>query len=338
MGEFEQLLILAKILEKKAERQVWIANARTNPKSEEPSVKTMGRPKSAGQKPQSQRVSDRNGRLEILKIHTRSMPMDVSVDLEAMAQSARFAITDLAIGFVGADLRGLCQKAAYNALHRSTLSLDSPIPTDLAISQQDFLQAFKDVKPSVLRPVAIETPNVTWDQIGGLETIKSILQESIQESIEGALLYPELYRLMKAISPRGILLWGPPGTGKTLLAKAVAAQARTNFIAVNGAELLSRWVGASEQAVRDLFTRARQAAPCVISIDEIDTFVPVRGGYDSDGMSARVVAQLLTEIDGIQSCDNVKKQWHWNIVVRISWKRSPKQSHQKNCWLSQKNW
>ncbi len=474
LREFEQLLILAKTLEKKAERQVSIANARTNPKSEEPSVKAMGRPKSAGQKPQSQadnhtlqpkpamrslegvgglsevlaelrdlvalplkrpdlleklgleptrgvlligppgtgktltaralaaelgvnyiaiagpevvgkyygeaearlrqifqkatgsapclifideidslapdrasvegevekrvvaqllslmdgfaqlngvmvlaatncpgrvdpalrrpgrfdrevyfRVPDRNGRLEILKIQTRSMPLEVSVDLEAIA--------DLAIGFVGADLRGLSQKAAYNALHRSSLSLDSPIPTDLGISQQDFLQALKDVKPSVLRPVAIETPSVTWDQIGGLETIKSILQESV----EGALLYPELYRLMRAISPRGILLWGPPGTGKTLLAKAVAAQARANFIAVNGAELLSRWVGASEQAVRDLFTRARQAAPCVIFIDEIDTFVPVRGGYDSDGVSARVVGQLLTEIDGIQSCDNV---------------------------------
>ncbi|MDF5720368.1 MAG: AAA family ATPase [Rhizonema sp. PD37] len=239
------------------------------------------------------RVPDRNGRWEILQIHTRSMPIDISVDLSAIA--------DLASGFVGADLRALCQKAAYNALHRSTFSLDSPIPDNLSITQQDFLQAFKNVKPSVLRPVAIETPSVTWEQIGGLESIKCILQESV----EGALLYPELYRQMKAVSPRGILLWGVPGTGKTLLAKAVASQAKANFIAVNGAELLSRWVGASEQAVRDLFTRARQAAPCVIFIDEIDTLVPVRGGYEGDGTSARVVGQLLTEIDGIQSCDNV---------------------------------
>ncbi|WP_202895537.1 AAA family ATPase [Iningainema tapete] len=239
------------------------------------------------------RVPDRNGRLEILQIQTRSMPLDVTVDLSAIA--------DLAVGFVGADLRALCQKAAYNALHRSTPSLDSPIPKDLSIIQQDFLQALKDVSPSVLRPVAIETPSITWDQIGGLETIKYILQESV----EGALLYPELYRQMRAISPRGILLWGPPGTGKTLLAKAVAAQARANFIAVNGAELHSRWVGVSEQAVRDLFTRARLAAPCVIFIDEIDTLVPVRGGYEGDGVSARVVGQLLTEMDGIESCDNV---------------------------------
>ncbi len=240
------------------------------------------------------RIPDRNGRWEILKIQTRAMPLEGTVDLGAIA--------DLAIGFVGADLRSLCQKAAYNALHRSSLSLDSPLPDDLGISQQDFLQALKDIKPSILRPVAIETPSVTWDQIGGLETVKCILQESV----EGALLYPELYRQMKAISPRGILLWGPPGTGKTLLAKAVAAQARANFIAVNGAELHSRWVGASEQAVRDLFTRARQAAPCVIFIDEIDTLVPVRGGDNSDsGVSARVVGQLLTEMDGIQSCDNV---------------------------------
>lgn len=241
------------------------------------------------------RVPDGNGRLEILKVQTRSMPLDLSVDLGAIA--------DLAIGFVGADLRALCQKAAYNALHRSIPSpLDSPIPTDLSITQQDFLQALKDVKPSVLRPVAIETPTVAWEQIGGLETVKCILQESV----EGALLYPELYRQMRAISPRGILLWGPPGTGKTLLAKAVAAQAKANFISVNGLELLSKWVGASEQAVRELFARARQAAPCVIFIDEIDTLVPVRGGSDGDsGVSARVVGQLLTEIDGIQSCNNV---------------------------------
>lgn len=240
------------------------------------------------------RVPERNGRLEILQIHTRSMPLDASVNLGAIA--------DLAIGFVGADLRALCQKAAYNALHRFNPSLDTPIPDHVGISQQDFIQALKEVKPSVLRPVAIETPTVTWDQIGGLETVKYILQESV----EGALLYPELYRQMRAISPRGILLWGPPGTGKTLLAKAVAAQARANFIAVSGAELHSRWVGESEQAVRDLFTRARQAAPCVIFIDEIDTLIPARGGNKGDsGVSDRVVGQLLTEMDGVQSCDNV---------------------------------
>lgn len=240
------------------------------------------------------RVPDRNGRLEILQIHTQTMPLDFTVNLEVIA--------DLAIGFVGADLRALCQKAAYNTLHRVNPSLDDPIPENLWIEHQDFLQALQDVKPSVLRPVTIQTSNVTWDQIGGLENVKAILQESV----EGALLYPELYQQMKAVSPRGILLWGLPGTGKTLLAKAVAAQARANFIAVNGPELHSKWVGASEQAVKDLFIRARQASPCVIFIDEIDTIVPHRGHSEADsGVSARVVGQLLIEIDGIETCENV---------------------------------
>ncbi|MFN6531160.1 AAA family ATPase [Nostoc sp. ChiSLP03a] len=240
------------------------------------------------------RVPDRLGRLEILKIHTSTMPLDGSVDLAAVA--------DLAVGFVGADLRSLCQKAAYNALHRFNPPLDSPIPEGLSINQQDFLQALKEVKPSILRPVTIETPNITWEEIGGLESVKTILQETV----EGALLYPELYRQLKAISPRGILLWGPPGTGKTLLAKAVASQARANFIAINGPELHSKWVGASEQAVRELFTRARQVSPCIIFLDEIDALAPIRGGNEGDfGVSDRLVGQLLTEIDGIQACTNI---------------------------------
>ncbi len=158
------------------------------------------------------------------------------------------------------------------------------------------------MKPSVLRSVEVESPNVPWDQIGGLEDIK----RTLQESVEGALLYPELYQRTGAKAPRGILLWGPPGTGKTLLAKAVASQARANFIAVNGPELLSRWVGAAEQEVRELFTKARQAAPCVVFIDEIDTLVPARGRFQGDsGVSDRVVGQLLTELDGLQECVNV---------------------------------
>jgi len=154
----------------------------------------------------------------------------------------------------------------------------------------------------VLRSVAVESPNVPWDEIGGLAEIK----RTLQESVEGALLYPELYQHTGAKAPRGILLWGPPGTGKTLLAKAVASQARANFIAVNGPELLSRWVGAAEQAVRDLFAKARQAAPCVVFIDEIDTLAPARGKCAGDsGVSDRVVGQLLTELDGLQECTNV---------------------------------
>ncbi|MEO1521731.1 MAG: AAA family ATPase [Cyanobacteria bacterium J06633_2] len=235
------------------------------------------------------RVPDRDGRLEILRILTRKMPLDETVNLGAIA--------DFGLGFVGADLKALCQKAAYAALRRQVPSLDGPIPDTMTITQQDFLTAVQAVKPSSLRSVEIETPDVTWDDIGGLETVK----QTLQESVEGALLYPELYEKTKAQAPRGILLWGPPGTGKTLLAKAIAAQAQANFIAVNGPELLSKWVGAAEQAVRELFAKARQASPCVVFIDEIDTLAPARGKFSGDsGVSDRVVGQLLTELDGLQ--------------------------------------
>ncbi|MDX2232050.1 MAG: AAA family ATPase [Leptolyngbyaceae cyanobacterium bins.349] len=240
------------------------------------------------------RVPDRGGRLEILTILTTAMPLDQSVDLNIIA--------DAAIGMVGADLKALCQKAAYTALRRLVPSLESPLPQRMTVTQADFLHALKQVKPAVLRSVEIETPNVTWDDIGGLESIK----QTLQESVEGALLYPDLYQQTKAKAPRGILLWGPPGTGKTLLAKAIAAQAQANFIAINGPELLSKWVGASEQAVRELFTKARQAAPCVVFVDEIDTLAPARGSFQSDsGVSDRVVGQLLTELDGLQECPHV---------------------------------
>ncbi|MBO3457734.1 AAA family ATPase [Aetokthonos hydrillicola Thurmond2011] len=236
------------------------------------------------------RVPDVNGRNEILQILTRSMPLDETVNLETIA--------DQAVGFVGADLKAVCQKAAYMALRRQVPSIEGHIPDSMTISQPDFLQAIKEVKPAVLRSVEVESPNIAWNDIGGLESIK----QTLRESVEGALLYPELYEQTKALAPKGILLWGPPGTGKTLLAKAVASQARANFICVNGPELLSRWVGASEQAVRELFAKARQAAPCVVFIDEIDTLAPVRGRFSGDsGVSDRVVGQLLTELDGLQT-------------------------------------
>lgn len=240
------------------------------------------------------KVPDRSGRLEILNILTHAMPLDAGVDLAAIA--------DLSIGMVGADLKALCQKAAYTALRRLLPGLQDPLPSRVTVTQADFLQAIKQIKPAVLRSVEIEAPKTTWDEIGGLDELK----QTLQESVEGALLYPELYQRTKAKAPRGILLWGPPGTGKTLLAKAVAAQARANFIAVNGPELLSKWVGASEQAVRELFTKARQAAPCVVFMDEIDSLAPARGSFQSDsGVSDRVVGQLLTELDGLQDCPNV---------------------------------
>ncbi|HEY9622296.1 MAG TPA: AAA family ATPase [Crinalium sp.] len=240
------------------------------------------------------RVPDRAGRLDILRILTKDMPLERSVDLGAIA--------DFSVGMVGADLKALCQKAAYTALRRLVPSLSGPLPRTMTIAQADFLQALKQIKPSVLRSVEVESPNVAWDAIGGLEEVK----QTLQESVEGALLYPELYQHTKAKAPRGILLWGPPGTGKTLLAKAVASQARANFIAVNGPELLSKWVGASEQAVRELFTKARQASPCVVFVDEIDSLAPARGSFQGDsGVGDRVVGQLLTELDGLQDCASV---------------------------------
>ncbi|MCZ8038282.1 MAG: AAA family ATPase [Microcystis sp. LE17-20A] len=236
------------------------------------------------------RVPDRKGRLEILHILTRSMPLDESVSLALIA--------DNAVGFVGSDLKAVCQKAAYSALRRQVPTIDSQIPETMTVVQADFLQALKEVKPAVLRSVEVESPHVDWDNIGGLEQIK----QTLQESVEGALLHPQLYTQTKAQAPKGILLWGPPGTGKTLLAKAVASQARANFISINGPELLSKWVGASEQAVRELFAKARQAAPCVVFIDEIDTLAPARGRYSGDsGVSDRVVGQILTELDGLQT-------------------------------------
>ena len=239
------------------------------------------------------RVPDRNGRLEILTILTQSMPLQ-TVNLAEIA--------DLSVGFVGADLKATCQAAAYTALRRQVPTLEAPVPDQLYINQQDFITALTEIKPSVLRSVEVETPNISWEQIGGLDSIKQILQDSV----EGQLLYPELYQQTGAKAPRGILLWGPPGTGKTLLAKAIASQSRANFIAVNGPELLTRWVGAAEAAVRELFAKARQASPCVIFIDEIDSLAPIRGAYMGDsGVSDRVVGQLLTELDGLQNASEI---------------------------------
>ncbi len=244
-------------------------------------------------------VPDTTGREEILNILTQNMPLDDSVNLREIAQ--------LAVGFVGADLKALTQKAAYTVL-RKTIATETTnleeinLPENITIAQSDFLTALRDVKPSVLRTVAVETPQVSWEEIGGLEEIKSTLAEAV----EGALLSPELYQQTKAKAPRGVLLWGEPGTGKTLLAKALASQARANFISIKGAELINRWVGASEEAVREMFAKARQVAPCVLFIDEIDTLAPARGSYQGDsGISDRVVGQLLTEIDGIVTLGEV---------------------------------
>ncbi len=240
---------------------------------------------------------DREGRREILAIQTRAMPLATDVDLGDVA--------DRAIGFVGADLKALAQKAAYSALQRALATTGSgdgdlsaiPVePEGLEVRADDFEAALQQVGPSVLRSVEFAVPQVSWADIGGLEAAK----QTLQEAVEGALLSPELYRQADARAPRGILLWGPPGTGKTLLAKAIATQGRANFLSVSGPDLIDRWVGASEQAVREVFAKARQAAPSVIFLDEIDTLAPARGSYAGDsGIGDRLVGQLLIEIDGL---------------------------------------
>ncbi|GAB4151430.1 MAG: AAA family ATPase [Cyanobacteria bacterium J069] len=291
-GEVEKRLVaqLLSLMDGFAKSQGVIVLAATNrPDHLDPALRRPGR----FDREVQFRVPDRDGRLEILQIQTRAMPLQ-GVELGAIA--------DLSVGMVGADLKALCQKAAYLALRRQVPSLSGPIPADLHVTQTDFLQAAQEIRPSVLRSVEVESPDVRWDNIGGLESVK----QTLQESVEGALLYPDLYQRTGAAAPRGILLWGPPGTGKTLLAKAIATQARANFIAVNGPELLSKWIGAAEQAVRELFAKARQAAPCVVFVDEIDTLAPARGSFQGDsGVGDRVVGQLLTELDGLQGCANV---------------------------------
>jgi transitional endoplasmic reticulum ATPase len=253
------------------------------------------------------KVPDKNGRLEILQIHSRNMPLDTDVDQKRIA-----AVTH---GFVGADLEYLCKEAAMKCLRRLLPDLnleDEKLPPEtldkLIITQNDFNQAIKDVMPSAMREVFLESPDVKWEDIGGLEGVK----RELQEAVEWPLRYPDLYAKIGHTVPKGILLHGPSGTGKTMLAKAVATESEANFISVKGPELLSKWVGESERGIREIFRRARQAAPCVIFFDEIDSIAMARGGgmggeMGGGGMGTndRVISQILTELDGISELHGV---------------------------------
>ncbi len=246
------------------------------------------------------KVPDKNGRLEILQIHTRNMPLEADVDQARIA-----AVTH---GFVGADLEYLCKEAAMKCLRRVLPELNledeklAPETLDrLIVTQNDFEQAIKDVMPSAMREVFLESPDVKWEDIGGLEGVK----RELQEAVEWPLKYPSLYAAMGHTAPKGILLHGPSGTGKTLLAKAVATESEANFISVKGPELLSKWVGESEKGIREIFRRARQASPCVIFFDEIDSIAPTRVGEGGGGGAERMVSQILTEIDGISELHGV---------------------------------
>src|SRR5512136_3105092 len=245
-------------------------------------------------------IPDKDGRLEILQIHTRGMPLADDVDLVQLANMTH--------GYVGADLAALAREAAMRALRKVLPSIDleaETIPLEvlnsLHVTMDDFMSAYREMQPSTLREVLLETPNVKWEDIGGLEQPK----QELMESVEWPLRYGALYKHMNAVPPKGILLYGPPGTGKTLLAKAVATESQANFISVKGPEFLSKWVGESEKAVRETFRKARQAAPCVIFLDEIDAIAPVRGISMDSGVTERVISQLLTEMDGLEALHNV---------------------------------
>ena len=246
-------------------------------------------------------IPDQQGRREILNIHTRGMPIDEKVNLDQIARVTH--------GFVGADLEVLSKEAAMRSLRKILPDLDleaEKIPAEILqkiiITDNDFKEALKDVRPSALREVLVQVPDVTWDDVGGLESLK----EELYEAVEWPLKHKEAFEYTDVATPKGILLYGPPGTGKTLIAKAVAHTSESNFISIKGPELLSKWVGESEKGVREIFRKARQAAPCIIFLDELDSLAPSRSSGSSDSnVTERVVSQLLTEIDGLEELHDV---------------------------------
>ncbi|MFQ6025797.1 MAG: CDC48 family AAA ATPase, partial [Nitrosopumilaceae archaeon] len=246
------------------------------------------------------KVPDKKGRMDILTIHTRNMPLADDVKLDKVASVSH--------GYVGADLEYLCKESAMKCLRRLLPELnleEEKIPTEtldkLIVNGDDFTGALREVTPSGMREVFIENPDIKWNEVGGLEDVK----RELREAVEWPMKYPALYDNLGHKMPHGILLHGPSGTGKTLLAKVVATESEANFVSVRGPELLSKWVGESERGIREIFRRARQASPCVIFFDEIDSIAPVRGIGGETAVTERVVSQLLTELDGMQSMHGV---------------------------------
>ena len=272
--------------------QVIIIGATNRPNALDPALRRPGRFDREIEIP----VPDQLGRREILEIHTKPMPLTKGVDLDDMARRTH--------GFVGADLAALCREAALQALRRvlKKTPVDQMDSGSIRVGLPDFTGAFREVEPSALRETVISVPNVKWEEVGGLSTVKSRLVEAV----EWPLRYGHLFAQAGLRPSRGILLVGPPGCGKTLLAKALATESQANFVAMKGADLHSKYVGESEQRLRDIFRRARQAAPCILFFDELDAFLPARGMMGLDAaVSERILAQFLVEMDGIEELKGV---------------------------------
>ena len=246
-------------------------------------------------------VPDKQGRYEVIQIHTRGMPLAEDVDLKKLAEMSH--------GYTGADLSSLGRETAMKALRRYLPQIDleeervPPSVLDkMQVTMEDFNNAYKEITPTAMREVYIEIPTIHWEDIGGLEEVK----EDLREAVEWPLKTPEIFDRLGIKPPKGILLYGPPGCGKTLLGKAVATESAANFITIKGPEVFSKWVGESEKAIREVFRKARMAAPAVVFFDEIDSLVPRRGlGFSDSGVSERVISQLLTEMDGMVSLEDV---------------------------------
>jgi len=290
-----QLLALMDGLESRG--QVIVIGATNIPNTLDPALRRPGR----FDREITIGIPDKKGRLEILNIHTRGMPLAKDVDLKKLAEITH--------GFVGADLEALCRESAMSALRKIFPKIDfqlDEIPyeliLELEVSMENFFEALKEVEPSAIREVFVEIPEVKWEEVGGLDGIK----QKLKESVEWPLKYPQLFEKAKTNPPKGIMIYGSPGTGKTLLAKALAHESGINFIPIKGPALMSKYIGESERGVREAFKKAKQASPCILFFDEIDALAPVRGGGVSDAhVSERVLSQFLTELDGIEDLKDV---------------------------------
>lgn len=279
-----------------ARGQVIVIGATNRPNAVDPALRRPGR----FDREIEIHVPDRDSREEILLIHTRGMPLAQDVDIKSMA--------DVSHGYVGADLQALTREAAMKTLRRvlPSVNLDEEsIPAEvldqLEVTHDDFLLARKEITPTAIREVFIEIPDVPWSSVGGLDKVIS----EIREAIEWPLKQREAFKRIGVKPPRGILLFGPPGCGKTLLAKAVVTESEANFISVKGPEILSKWVGESEKAIREVFRKARLAAPTIVFFDEIDSLTPIRGMSSDSNVTERVISQLLTELDGLQELKDI---------------------------------